>query len=236
MAKQYAVYTASMGMMDWLYLPGGGGYENVDFICYSDDPEIWPEGCKDPTQPWQIRHVERKWKGSNNDRKEAKYYKLHSHLLLPEYEATLWLDTRLCLRGLRKGFKNLKKDLALRRHPSRGCLYQEAAVCTKGGKDHPVRIAKQVGKYVEAGIKQKAGLWMGGIIFRKNTPAIAAFNELWWQEILDHSIRDQISLPYVLRETGIDFQTLARNVPNLQGHGHHRRSANAKTNALQRKN
>src|SRR5687768_14106362 len=53
----------------------------VDYVCFSDQPLA--------SRVWQVRplaHV-----GATSSR-SARYHKLLSHRVLPEYEMTLWLD------------------------------------------------------------------------------------------------------------------------------------------------
>lgn len=228
---RYAVYTANFGLYDWIYEPSGGGYDEVDFICFTDDPQLWPYKCKSPDHLWDIRVMPRKFP-DKSPRYEAKWYKMMSHLVLPEYEATLWMDSRLQLKSLGDGFESMAYNLALSNHPNRDCWLEEAIHCMKVQADNSTVIWTQAKRYLKAGLPQHNGAWRGGILWRKPTPDVVEFNELWWDEINRGSIRDQISLPYVVYETGIEFQTWGEYMPQILGHAHHERPKNAKANSM----
>jgi hypothetical protein len=43
------------------------------------------------------------------------------------------------------------------------------------------------------------GLVHSGLLVRRNTARMRAFDQAWWDEITKWSIQDQLSLPYLLR-------------------------------------
>ncbi len=53
------------------------------------------------------------------------------------------------------------------------------------------------------------GLWAGGLIIRRHTPAVAAFNEVWWDFFKRGSTRDQLALPMAVAKTGMKIETIA---------------------------
>lgn len=177
-----------------------GGYDhNVNVqadivMAYKDAPLEVPEPIEDP-------------------RLRAKHWKVlpHLHHELSGYEYTAWIDGNVVITDpefMKKVVGRMKVDrspLALFRHPDRRCLYEEYEVCKKAGflKD-PEKARKQVARYHDANFPRGAGLWCGTIIFRRHMhPDVVRFNNLWWREIRMGSVRDQISLPYVMKEVGI---------------------------------
>jgi hypothetical protein len=55
------------------------------------------------------------------------------------------------------------------------------------------------------------GLWETQMVYRQNTPEIEALCRDWWEELKLHSRRDQISLPWVLRQHCIKPESLGDN-------------------------
>jgi len=94
-------------------------------------------------------------------------------------------------------------DIAVFAHAERYCLYQEAAHCIHRHKDDPEVIRRQVSRYTQEGVPANYGLAECSILLRRHTKQVREFNELWWNEILAGSVRDQISFPYVAWKTGI---------------------------------
>jgi hypothetical protein len=108
-------------------------------------------------------------------RLSAKYYKLLSHLVLPEYDEVLWIDPNFA----RDVFEYLKDaSMALCLHPERGCIYDEANLCQPMAKYCDQNIMGQVAHYREEGFPAKWGLFAAGIIARRNNdPKIRHLNE-----------------------------------------------------------
>jgi len=94
-------------------------------------------------------------------------------------------------------------DMAVFRHQSRTCLYQEAAYCAGKGLDDYRVISEQVLRYTKEGYPANNGLSECSVILRRSNGRVEAFNELWWHEITHGSIRDQISFDYCVWKLGI---------------------------------
>jgi hypothetical protein len=94
-------------------------------------------------------------------------------------------------------------DIALFRHPSRNCLYDEAMVCATAGLDDPETIIEQVRRYEIEGYAKHKGLTENNFIVRRHTPKIEAFNNAWWAEYSTGSVRDQLSFMYVADRVGL---------------------------------
>jgi hypothetical protein len=192
------VFTAIYGGYDPLRpVPDEARREGLRYLCFTDDPHLWADG-------WEVIHLplgSPPWMA-------AKAVKILGRPLPPETERSIWLDASLVFSNDSTTiFDEFSTDLGLFRH-WRGCLYHEAKRCKQRRKDDPERIEAQVSRYREAGHPPRWGLWMGGFLFRRHTPAIATFNELWWAEICQTTRRDQISLPFILRTTCLEFTTI----------------------------
>lgn len=82
------------------------------------------------------------------------------------------------------------------RHPTRGCITQEADKIVELGKSPERRVAKQVEQYKSEGMPDLFGLFANGFFIRDQS--FNRFFELWYQELEKHCYRDQLSLPYLI--------------------------------------
>jgi len=105
-------------------------------------------------------------------------------------------------------------------------LTREAEFCLSRWPKLPVKEQKDF--YLSEGCPDNTGIFMGGLIVRRHTKAIARLNELWWEQITKFSQRDQLSLPYVLWKLGITpsilpspKQDCAENTSCIHGHSRH---------------
>lgn len=187
---------------------------SVRYTCVSDDPNT------SHRHPWLINVVPRRLP---DPRRENRWHKTHP----PGGDWTIYLDahlrllhdpervTELCER------MNPDAKMFLVAHPSRRCLYAEAETVKRVRYDLPAVVDSQVAAYREARFPENAGLYCGGFLIRRR--GCDEFNERWWQEIRNGSKRDQISLPFVLRETGLPFAVLPGKLTDYVDWGRHGR-------------
>jgi hypothetical protein len=130
-------------------------------------------------------------------------------LLIHKYATTeysIWIDgnMRLLVPPEQLVKKYLKDhDIALFRHPTRDCLYEEALTCAKQKLDDTEVIIEQAVAYEKNEYAKHKGLCECGIILRRNTPKVEEFNNAWWAEYTRYSKRDQISFMYALDKVGL---------------------------------
>lgn len=91
-------------------------------------------------------------------------------------------------------------EIVLFRHPRRNSVEEEAERCIDAKLDDPFRIQWQMQRMQVIGLPKH--LSMGGVVLRQHTPAVTAFDERWWWEILRGSSRDQLSLDFALDQSG----------------------------------
>lgn len=168
------------------------------YVCFSDLPregwgvwEIHPMPFEDP-----------------DPTRRARYCKLHLPWLFPEAELVIWVDGNVIIMNaldpLISAFNASAAPVGLIPHPDRNCIYDEAEACVEGDKDNPDSIARQVEHYRDLGYPTAAGLFETNVMLvnPKHQQSGRLF-ERWWEELRTHSRRDQLSLPFVLRELGI---------------------------------
>ena len=193
--KKLVVYTALF--TDDLHMTYGTlpeyDVKDVEFICYTNTPFL-------KSNTWDIRIVDLEF---DNPRKTSRKYKLLPHKYLPNYDGWFWIDNSCCFYynpvDLYNHYIGDNFDISLHRHCDRNTLSEEADICATRNLDNPNIISIQMNKYFnELNYPNDNGLYETGILMRKNNDTVVKFNEMWWDELNQHSVRDQLSFPYVL--------------------------------------
>lgn len=178
-----------------------------------DRPAVIPgtEEVSPPSRSWEQRIV----KTSYEPRKMARYYKTMAHKVLRGADVSVWVDANvrlLLLPWIAAEQWIGKGDLATFGHPNRNCLFKEARTCRRLRIGDARQIAAQVKTYQEAGMPRDWGLAETRCVIRRHTKRMAKLNEMWWEQIQKHSVRDQISFPFVCWKLGIPWEIIPGNV------------------------
>ncbi len=193
------LYSANTGEKDVMTQPDKK-HDGVEYVYFVDDK------TKYSSTIWDIRNIENRFDTPNMN---SKWYKLHPHLLFPG-ENTIWIDANY--KPGDDPSSLFLDDIMLYEHTSRHCLYAEADFCLKKDIGNADLLRKQVAYYKEKGMPKDFGLFMGGLLVR--TPAVASFNEEWWEQILRFSSRDQLGLAYTLWRGNVSFSTFPNGYKN----------------------
>lgn len=167
-----------------------------------------------PIEPDDSRIRARWWKPARDrfwGRISAAYWGHHPHIAVPDADVTVAIGNNYriqvpdlaqrCLDALGDD------DMLLLRHPERDCIYAEALESARhwrwkaSGQD----TGAQVRAYRRAGHPPHWGLFHAGMIVRRNTPAMNAFDDAWWSEYTQRTSQDQLSLPYLLRTSDLKW-------------------------------
>lgn len=157
--------------------------------------------------------------------KTARHYKILASRYLQDADVTVWHGGWLQLiKDPMAAVAYLKEnDIAMEPHLDRRCIYQEAAACINLGKVNEENAKRQMKAYRQDGFPKNYGLTSAFLIVRRNTPRIAEFEELWWEQIEKFTIRDQLSLMYCMWKLGLDYDKIPVS-PSRNGlyrtHGH----------------
>lgn len=139
----------------------------------------------------------------------------HPHLAMPDVEVTVLMGANFltlvpdfaqrCLDELGDD------DLLVMRHPWRDDIVDEAHASVGNWKwdDGRQDLFGQVASYIEAGHPRGWGLFHCGMLVRRDTPAMRAFNDAWWEEYRRWSSQNQLSLPPLLRTSDIKWHIWA---------------------------
>jgi|SRR5919112_2769232 hypothetical protein len=211
-----AIYTVITGGYDTLKDPLIKS-EGWEYICFTDDPGL-------TSDTWEIRVINAQEVALDSQRLQRKI-KILAHVFLPQYRFTIYLDgSTVQTRDFNKLLQSIqyKGGMALKKHRKRNCVYEEVAACVKLNKDSRVVLIDQMQHYYNSGYPANNGLYESGILIRENCYAVNSICTKWYSELEKYSIRDQVSLPYVMHIWGfkpqvIPYNTVAQYI-NVQAH------------------
>lgn len=156
------------------------------------------------------------WWTPNGDafrgRISAAWWSHHPHLAAPDADVTVFIGGNFCTQIPDLAERCLAEldddDMLLLKHPWRDDILDEAYASAEdwrwGGRQD---LFGQVRSYLDAGHPRNWGLFHGGMIVRRDTPAMRAFNDAWWGEYCHWSSQNQLSLPFLLRTSGLKWHT-----------------------------
>ena len=203
------VYTTLYGNLDSLPEQPVRQYSQLDFIAFVDDPGI-------VSNTWSLRQLPARI--ATDLSRSARYPKLHPHRLLPDYEASLYIDCTVQLQQPPEAiFENLlfghSETMACLRHSHRDNVLDEVRAVLHLDYDDPDRCLQQLSDYARAGFRGLVPLTWNGMLLRfHHHPAVSSFMELWWEQVLRYSRRDQLSFGYLAEQR--DFPFAAHAIDN----------------------
>ena len=173
---------------------------NAKFICYTDNPDL-------KSDTWEIRPAFNKFK---DPRRNSRIHKIMIHKY-SNADITIWIDGNIELvispeEIVEKYLGDY--DLAMFKHGSRNCIYDEAIEVAKLGLDDPEVIIEQAKYYEDNGFPKQRGLLSGFFIARRNCRRTKDMNEAWWADYCRFCRRDQISLMPAIDKVGIRYNPI----------------------------
>lgn len=133
-----------------------------------------------------------------------KWYKMHPHRALEHADITLWVDGSMTLLYSdygRRCVDALGDDhWAMTPHPSRHCIYDEAAYSATLTWRYDSAAIRAQAEYYSSVIchPPQTGLIATGANARRNVSQVNSLCEHWWYENVHRSHQDQLSLPVLL--------------------------------------
>jgi len=204
--KNIAIYTCNFNNYDDFHEPSYID-SKVDYYYFTD--------TNYKSTKFNIRKIDFN-NFSSCPQRAARYVKINSHIVLPQYEYTIWVDSSFIINFtnteefIKKALAN--KQIACYKHGSinsfQTCIYDEARVCIEAGLDNKDLITNQMIKYKKEHYPANRGLFSSGLIVRKNTYDIQKFNSIWWSEIFNGSKRDQLSQMYAAWKMNIEINKI----------------------------
>ena len=197
------VYTVLIGdkeaLNDPLRVLNGAGTTDLEleFVCFTDNPQL-----TSPT--WTFRKMPERLIPPE---KLSRLPKALPHRMFEDCDYSLYIDNTVVFKRLPN-----RADLAVDsgavfrafRHPWRTCPQDEADVVVRSGLDEADTVAAQAGFYDRRQPLRTLPVLTAGtaLLRRHHDLRVKLFNEMWWEQILLYSMRDQISLDQCAREAG----------------------------------
>lgn len=208
------IYTAIIGNYDILQLPQWNS-PNWHFICFTTE-EIHSSN-------WQVIRLEKE----KDQIRQARKIKIMPLQL--DYKYSLWVDGNIQVIGNLDEFIEPMKtfDISLMSHPHRSNLQQECDAIIKYKKDEALIVRSQLMQYrIEK--YNCNNLSATGILFRKNNSIVNKHAEIWLNEVMTKSHRDQMSFDYACWKTNVTahkfpFSVIRSRYFNHTPHPHRQR-------------
>jgi hypothetical protein len=191
-----------------------GGYEVLNeqpaaresalpFFCFTDAPVA--------SETWQMRPVKKLFPG--DDIRSQRAYKLRAHDVLPEFDASLYIDNSVLLKLPPERIFELAPgaSVALPAHSFRATLRGEFAAVIEQKLDDPALVAAQLSAYDEAfqDVLARRPLWTGMMLRDHRNPNVTAAMEMWFAHVCRYSRRDQLSCLAAFELAGLTPRVLA---------------------------
>ena len=197
MPNRFVVYTVITGGFDSVRQPEVID-SRFDYVLFTD------EVTTDKLGAWSVRAIEYE---CEDLRKKSRFPKIHPEIVLPEYEATLYIDgnIRICSQWVYDRCVELAEqgvEWAGVKHQGRKCLYDEVNAIIGLGWVYDYEVLDWYRFLKKEGFPEQDGMFENNIIFRLNTQNVRAVDNLWWWTIEKNYVkRDQFSLMYALWKT-----------------------------------
>ena len=182
--------------------------DDVEYYVFSDKRIIYSH--------W--KHLPVEVLGQTDPRRIARRYKILSHIYFPG-RVTIWVDGRVQFnRKPTEILKDYQSEICCRPHPTRNCVYQEAAQVVKIGYEDRHIVEKQMVRYHNEGMPVEYGLHETGMLIRGYSDEVERFNEAWMAQIVSGSKRDQLSFDYCRWRLNQKVETVDRNEITVKSH------------------
>lgn len=208
-----------------------GGYDDIkqpvvidkefDYICFSNDIKEATIGI------WKVRSIPYV---NHSLAKVSRYPKLLPHIVLPEYDYSVYIDANIqivCQEFYDTINTKISSNcfIAQVNHcvPPIDCIYDEIFYAYKFCKLSVIDTWRHTMFLKKQGFPEHYGLFENNLIYRMhNNNKVIQISFQWWEEFLRYSSRDQLSLMYVywknhyMPELLFDKDVCTRNSPCLQ--------------------
>lgn len=207
------VYTALFGDTETLVEQDVARASSVRFICFTDNPAL-------TSSTWEIVRVPPRFPA--DPRRSQRDIKIRGHHMLDEFDVWLYIDNTVKLSVTPEALVDEwlgEADWAAIQHDSNTTLWEEFEANLQLKKDTPERINEQLQDYSAfyREVLDQRPLW-NGMFVRRNNPAVKSFGELWFENVLRYSGRDQLSLLVALHQAPLTINAVEANVRRSPWH------------------
>lgn len=186
-------------------------HPEYDYVLFTDDDK--PLHIKNSA--WSYRKVPSSIALLGDNIIINRYIKFHPKELFPDYDISIYIDGSIKILSdiTPLIYKTIASNvgLGMHKHMFRDCVYTEAQTCINMRKGKKQGILNQMSTYEKEGFPHNYGLLEAGVlaIDLNNSLANEILND-WYEDFrTQKSMRDQLSLPYVLWKHGISHEDIA---------------------------
>lgn len=182
---------------------------DYDYICFTDNITE-----NKNNYIWEFRSL--RFNKLDNIR-NARWHKLHPHLILSEYKESLYVDGNVNIKDQKffeklQYFENETEFMRIQPHFIRKNIYEEFAECIKIVKDD-INLMKLQMKAIKKsdfdGNYYNQHFFETNVVLRRhNDQTCTKIMEDWWWWLENYSRRDQLSLTYVLWKNKVNIEYL----------------------------
>lgn len=210
--EKIVVYTVIFGKYDYILEPYCKP-NNIEYYIITDQ-EI--DLRKSSWKKMDISKFESILKNMNNTEKN-RFFKMKPHLIFPQYKYSVYVDGNIqIVTDMTEYIYRIGEcGLAAHMHSMRDCVYEESNAIIFAKKDTKENIDNHIKHLKEKGFPKHYGMLECNVLVRQHNEICCELMNMWWDEFCNYCKRDQISLPYVLYNKGInvdDVGTLGNNV------------------------
>ena len=188
--------------------------DNCDYYIVSDQKDSLN------LNQWKLIDADMFLPGNSlSNAEKNRYFKMHPHILFPNYKYSIYLDSNIIPVNDLTPFVNMidKHGMAFHAHRSRDCVYSEAKAVEMVDKLSKSEYREYLAYLEEIKMIKHYGLPECNIIAREhNNEECIQIMEEWWKCFSSSKIkRDQLWLPLVLKNHSInvnDITVLGNNV------------------------
>lgn len=186
----------------------------VPAFFFTDSDELAHQAAGCGWIPRLVKHSVATFNGEpkvTNPMLNHKWWKTHPHLAAPEADVSVWIDGSMSITH--NDFINAclgalgDDDWAQVKHPERSCIYPEAEVSQNMAYRYPSERIKEQAAHYSTFHPRDWGLPATGHIVRRHTAGVLKAGEQWWDECVNWSHQDQLSLPVILRLNEAEVRT-----------------------------
>ena len=204
------IYTCISGSYD--YLQQQTYIDNSwDYICFTDNKTLLKQK---KIGIWKIKPLQYNKLDST---KNARWHKMHPHVLFTDYEYSLWIDANVDIKTpyIFDLIKNSKSTMLVPIHYKSKCVFEEADYILACRKENKKIVDKAIAFLKKHNMPEGYGQNETNIIYRKhNNKKIKKVMKIWFKCIEKISKRDQLFFSYALWKNDIKVQDIS--IPNTR--------------------
>lgn len=202
MKNRLVIYSALVGDYDQINsIPFN---QEIDCVFFTDLPEKYQY----EQSGWIFKPVDSRV--GKNSKFINRWYKMHPHILFPDYEESIYIDSNIVIHSFENIFHSIEQLklsnflIAAPKHPLRNCIYEEAVAVVETLDGLEDEVKKTVNYLRKNNYPAGLGLLENNFIWRQhNSGSIKYLMTQWWSMIKKYSSRDQLSLVFLLWKMNI---------------------------------